>query len=97
MKESVKKLEALMEIGGIKKDICFLVISGIALIISIFKLIPLPFDAAWVAIILCGIPIIMEAVIGLITSFMQFVRHLFADRINAHGYTVRLILVETDC
>ena len=36
MKESVKKLEALMEIGGIKKDICFLVISGIALIISIF-------------------------------------------------------------
>ena len=45
MKESVKKLEALMEIGGIKKDICFLVISGIALIISIFKLIPLPFDA----------------------------------------------------
>lgn len=69
MKESVKKLEALMKIGGIKKDICFLVISGIALIISIFKLIPLPFDAAWVAIILCGIPIIMEAVIGLITEF----------------------------
>ena len=29
MKESVKKLEALMKIGGIKKDICFLVISGI--------------------------------------------------------------------
>ena len=64
MKESVKKLEALMKIGGIKKDICFLVISGIALIISIFKLIPLPFDAAWVAIILCGIPIIMEAAIN---------------------------------
>ena len=69
MKESVKKLEALMEIGGIKKDICFLVISGIALLISIFKMIPLPFDAAWIAIILCGIPIIMEAVIGLITEF----------------------------
>ncbi len=69
MKESVKKLEALMEIGGIKKDVCFLVISGIALIISIFKMIPLPFDAAWIAIILCGIPIIMEAVIGLITEF----------------------------
>lgn len=69
MKESVKKLETLMEIGGIKKDICFLVISGIALLISIFKMIPLPFDAAWIAIILCGIPIIMEAVIGLITEF----------------------------
>ena len=57
MKESVKKLEALMEIGGIKKDICFLVISGIALIISIFKLIPLPFDAAWVALFCVVFPL----------------------------------------
>ena len=52
------KLEELMELGGTKKDIAFLVISGLALIVSIFDLIPLPFDAAWIAIILCGIPII---------------------------------------
>ena len=58
-----------MELGGTKKDITFLVLSGIALIISIFDLIPLPFDAAWIAIILCGLPIIMEAIIGLITAF----------------------------
>ena len=44
-------------------------ISGIALIVSIFDLVPLPFDAAWAAIILCGIPIILEAVIGLATAF----------------------------
>ncbi len=44
-------------------------ISGIALIVSIFDLVPLPFDASWVAIILCGIPIILEAVIGLATAF----------------------------
>lgn len=37
-------------------------ISGIALIVSIFDLAPLPFDASWAAIILCGIPIILEAV-----------------------------------
>ena len=55
--------------GGVKKDICCLVISGIALIISIFDLIPLPFDAAWIAIVLCGIPIILEAIIGLVTAF----------------------------
>ena len=36
---------------------------------SIFKLIPLPFDAAWAAIILCGVPIVMEAIIGLVTRF----------------------------
>lgn len=34
-----------------------------------FDLLPLPFDAAWAAIILCGIPIILEAVIGLVTEF----------------------------
>ena len=34
-----------------------------------FHLLPLPFDAAWVAIILCGIPIVLEAVIGLVTAF----------------------------
>lgn len=58
-----------MELGGTKKDIAFLVISAIALVCSIFDILPLPFDAAWVAILLCGIPIIMEAVIGLITAF----------------------------
>ena len=69
MKKVVKKIELLMELGGIKKDITFLIISGIALIISIFELLPLPFDAAWISIILCGLPIIMEAVIGLVTAF----------------------------
>ena len=44
-------------------------ISGIALIVSIFDLVPLPFDASWAAIILCGVPIILEAVIGLVTAF----------------------------
>lgn len=66
----MKKLEELLEWGGVKKDITFLVISGIALLLSIFKVVPdLPFDISWVAIILCGVPIIMEAVIGLVTEF----------------------------
>lgn len=65
----MKKLEEFLEWGGIKKDIVCLGISCIALIISIFHIVPLPFDAAWAAIILCGIPIILEAVIGLVTEF----------------------------
>ena len=69
MKKCMEKLEAVMELGGMKKDIVFLILSGIALLCSIFKLLPLPFDAAWVAIILCGVPIVMEAIIGLITAF----------------------------
>ena len=69
VKLAMEKLEHFLELGGTKKDITLLVISGIALIVSIFDFIPLPFDASWAAIILCGIPIILEAVIGLVTAF----------------------------
>lgn len=65
----MEKLEELLDWGGSKKDITFLVISGVFLLISLLDLVPLPFDGAWVAIILCGIPIILEAVIGLVTRF----------------------------
>lgn len=69
MRQFLRKLEHVLELGGIKKDITLLVISGIALIISLFDLLHLPFHAAWVAIILCGIPILLEAIIGLVTAF----------------------------
>ena len=69
MKHLMEKLEQLLEWGGIPKDITFLVISGAAVICSLLRIDPLPFDMAWIAIILCGIPIILEAVIGLVTAF----------------------------
>lgn len=69
MKHLMEKLERLLELGGIKKDVTFLVISGIAVICSLLKWNPLPLDMAWVAVVLCGIPIILEAVIGLVTAF----------------------------
>lgn len=69
MNQWIEKLEHLLEWGGIKKDITFLILSGMALVISIFNLIPLPFDAAWIAILLCGLPIITEAIVGLVTAF----------------------------
>mgnify|MGYP005799501709 FL=1 len=65
----MKKLEQLLELGGTKRDVIFLVISGIALLSSIAGFQPFPFDMAWIAIVLCGIPIILEAVIGLVTAF----------------------------
>ena len=69
MRTLVQKTEAFLEWGGIKKEITLLAISGVTLVVSIFDLLPLPFDAAWVAIVLCGIPIVLEALIGLITAF----------------------------
>lgn len=58
-----------MELGGMKKDIVLLIISGAAVICSLLKIQPFPFDMAWIAIILCGLPIILEAVIGMVTAF----------------------------
>lgn len=69
MKRFMKKLEGLLEVGGVKKDVTLLVISGVALVLSLTGVIKLPFNVAWVAIILCGVPIILEAIIGLITEF----------------------------
>ena len=69
MNHLMEKLEDLLESGGIKKDITFLVISGSAIICSLLRFQPFSFDMAWIAIILCGLPIILEAVIGLVTAF----------------------------
>ena len=69
MKKIMYRLEHLLEIGGIKKDILLLIISIIAVVCSLLKIQPFSFDLAWVAIILCGVPIIMEAIIGVVTAF----------------------------
>lgn len=69
MKKFIGCIEGFLEYGGTKKDVMFLVLSGIALAMSLMNVNPFPFDIAWVAIVLCGLPIILEAVIGLVTSF----------------------------
>ena len=69
LKKSMEKIQWLVEWGGMKRKIACLILSGIALCISIFDLGSLPFDAAWVAIVLCGLPIVLGAVVGLVTAF----------------------------
>ena len=51
MKKIIKKVERFMEFGGIKKEITFLIVSGIALIISIFDFFSL--EACFVGLIEC--------------------------------------------
>lgn len=69
MKRCIAKLEHFLQLGGMKKDITLLVISGAAVICSLLKFRPFSFDMAWVAIILCGVPIVLEALISLVTAF----------------------------
>ena len=69
MKRITDALEAFLDWGGTKKDIALLAVSGAALALSIAGVSPLPFDMAWVVTVLCGVPIILEAFIGLVTAF----------------------------
>lgn len=69
MRDLGKRLEEMIEYGGVKKEIVLLVLSAAALLVSMTAPGTLPFDAAWIAVILCGIPILTEALIGLATSF----------------------------
>lgn len=65
----IKGLEAALEWGGTEREISFLVVSAIALVVSFFAPDSLPFNPAWIAVVLCGAPIIIEAFIGLTTEF----------------------------
>ena len=65
----LERLEELLDRGGTKKDVALLAVSAVALGFSFFAPETLPFNPAWIAIVLCGAPIILGAVIGLVTEF----------------------------
>ena len=70
MGDLADRIEGILDYGGMKKSIIVLIISAVCLVASIaLQDKDLLFDPAWVAVILCGIPIIIKAVIGLVTRF----------------------------
>lgn len=69
MSAVIDTVERFLDLGGIKKEIAFLIISGVALLLSFLQVHIAPFDLAWIAIVLCGLPIVIEAIIGLVTEF----------------------------
>ncbi len=52
-----------------RRRILLLAVSFVSVAVSFFNAGNLPVDAAWVAILLCGIPIIKGAIVGLVTEF----------------------------
>ena len=44
-------------------------ISAVALLLSFLEVVPGPVDPAWLAVLLCGVPIIKEGAEGLFTRF----------------------------
>ncbi len=52
-----------------KRDAAFLAISAASILLSFAAPDVLPFDWAWIAIVLCGLPIVLEAIVALVTEF----------------------------
>lgn len=69
LKPYFKPLEDLLGVGGTRKDVAFLVVSALFLAISLAGGGNLAVDPAWVAIVLCGLPIVIEAMIAIVTEF----------------------------
>ncbi|MCK9323851.1 MAG: cation-translocating P-type ATPase [Candidatus Methanomethylophilaceae archaeon] len=53
----------------LKRYTLFLIISAVSLITSFFYGDRMIIDPAWIAIILCGVPIFKDAIIGMVTKF----------------------------
>lgn len=72
-----------------RTEIIFLALSGLSLLISMLAADRFPVDPAWVAIVLCGVPIVKNAVIGLVTAF-----DIKADVLVATALTASVITGE---
>lgn len=53
----------------LRMQLACIVTSGAALLASMLDICPLPFDLAWLAVVLCGVPIVWGALKGLVTEF----------------------------
>lgn len=87
----MSKNNAIVDFFGddLKRTALFVISAAISLVISFFFGKDVPIDPAWVAIILCGTPIIYEAVTGLI------LRHdIKADVLVAIAIIASLIMKE---
>ena len=72
-----------------RNDILCLLLSGLSLLLSVLVPDFFPVDPSWVAILLCGVPIIRNAVVGLVTAF-----DIKADVLVATALTASVIIGE---
>jgi heavy metal translocating P-type ATPase len=73
-----------------KRTILFLILSVLSLLISFLRVLNLKIDIAWIAIVLCGIPIVKGAIEGLITEF-----DIKADVLVALALVASVLIGET--
>ena len=64
--ELADRVDGLMGIGGWRKDAVCIAVSFAALAVSLIHGDVNGFDTAWIAVVLCGIPISVDAITGLL-------------------------------
>ena len=69
LKPLFEPLTNLLDRGGVRKDVASIILSAIALLCSFLVPDDMPIDPAWIAIILCGLPIVVGAFVALVTEF----------------------------
>ncbi|MDU5613218.1 MAG: heavy metal translocating P-type ATPase, partial [Slackia sp.] len=69
LKPLFEPLTNLLDRRGVRKDVAFIILSAIALLCSFLAPDDVPIDPAWIAIILCGLPIVTGAFVALVTEF----------------------------
>lgn len=62
-------LKNILQNEELRMQLACIAVSGAALLASMLDICPLPFDLAWLAVILCGVPIVWGALKGLVTEF----------------------------
>lgn len=71
IKEAVKMqfFKNILQNEELRVQLACIAVSGAALLASMLDIHPLPFDLAWLAVILCGVPIVWGALKGLVMEF----------------------------
>ena len=103
MRQVADAIEGVFDYGGMRKDICVLAVSAVSLIASlILHNEDLLFDPAWIAVFLCGTPIVVKAVIGMVFRFdikadvlvsIALVASIYIGEIFAAGEVAAIMMI----
>lgn len=90
MEAVLKTLSSFLDWGGTRKDIVLIFIAGCGVLMSLLGIPVAGVDAAWLAILCCGVPILLEALLGLVRDF-----DITADVLVAIALVASIFIGET--
>ncbi|MDD6920348.1 MAG: cation-translocating P-type ATPase [Eubacteriales bacterium] len=97
MKKFLYSILELLEKGGIRKNIAILVISTIFIAMDITNIANIGFQFSYIALVLCGLPIVLSGIIYLITDRMITASLLVAMAVFAGVYIGEVLAVAEVC